>query len=253
MSSATADAEPAAALRDVSLQFGSLAVVDGVTCELPRGSFTAVVGPSGCGKTSLLRLLGGLQRPTRGTVVRARGPVGVCFQEPRLLPWRNLLDNVALPLELTGVAAATRHRRATQALELVQLADAAQRWPHELSGGMRMRAALARALVAEPTLLLLDEPFAALDEVTRQELDLTLHRLWRQQRFTAVLVTHSLPEAVLLAERVLVCSPRPARLLADLPTPGGERDRDTWTSAAHNDTVRAASAALHAGIAEARA
>jgi NitT/TauT family transport system ATP-binding protein len=240
-----------------------------VDLSIAAGSFTALAGPSGCGKTTLLRLMGGLDRPTRGTITRrageearagagarptegARETVSFCFQEPRLLAWRTLAENVALPLELAGVPRAERLARAGEALALVRLADAHARFPHQLSGGMRMRASLARALVSRPQLLLLDEPFGALDEVTRHELDGELRALWERERFTAVLVTHSLPEAVYLAERVLVFSPRPARVVADLGTPPIVRDAAAWTSDALGATVRAASTALLAAIEEAR-
>jgi NitT/TauT family transport system ATP-binding protein len=239
-------------LDHVSIRFGAVEAVAAVDLTLPAGSFTAFVGPSGCGKTTLLRAIGGLVTPAAGRVSRPAGAASFCFQEPRLLPWRNLRDNVALPLELGGIAPAERLERAAAALQLVQLAEAAERRPHELSGGMKMRAALARALVAEPALLLLDEPFGALDEVTRQELDAALRELWRRRRFTAVLVTHSLPEAVFVAERVVVFSPRPARLVANLATPVADRTRDTWTETAHNAVVRAASEALYGAVAEAR-
>lgn len=243
---------PLIRLDAVSRSFGHVQAVAEVTLGLERGSFTALVGPSGCGKTTLLRLIGGLERADRGTVDRSGAAVGFCFQEPRLLAWRDLRENVALPLELAGVPASERRARADEALRLVQLQDAADRRPHELSGGMKMRAALARALVARPDVLLLDEPFGALDEVTRHELDEALRRLWEERGFTAVLVTHSLPEAVFLAERVVVFSPRPARIVADLRTPDGSRSFEHWTDPAHNEVVRSASAALHGAIVEAR-
>lgn len=220
--------------------------------SLARGSFTALVGPSGCGKTTLLRLMGGLEPLDSGDLQRAEGAISFCFQEPRLLPWRSVLDNVALPLELQGIPRASRAERAHEALLRVQLGDAANRYPHELSGGMKMRAAIARALVASPSLLLLDEPFGALDEVTRQDLDAELRALWERERFTAVVVTHSLPEAVFLAERVVVFSPRPARIVADLATPTAPRNLAFWTSPGLYASAREASEALHGAIAEAR-
>ena len=243
-------------LRDARRSFGEVAAVDGVSLELARGSFTALVGPSGCGKTTLLRLIGGLDTtdpaPAGGLVARAGCVRGFCFQEPRLLAWRTVLENVALPLELEGVAGPERRARAAEALARVQLADAGARFPHQLSGGMKMRASLARAIVAQPDLLLLDEPFGALDEVTRHELDAELRALWERERFTAVLVTHSMPEAVYLAERVVVFSPRPARVVADVATGSFTRDDHAWTSQALAACVRSASEAMLAGIAGAR-
>jgi NitT/TauT family transport system ATP-binding protein len=251
---------PLVTLREARRTFGSVAAVDGVSLELARGSFTALVGPSGCGKTTLLRLIGGLEEldpardgaPGAGSIARADCVTGFCFQEPRLLPWRTVLENVALPLELQGVAATERRARAAEALARVQLADAAARFPHQLSGGMKMRASLARAIVARPDLLLLDEPFGALDEVTRHELDAELRALWERERFTAVLVTHSMPEAAYLAERVVVFSPRPARIVADLATGDFARGERAWTSDELARCVRAASEAMLAAIAGAR-
>jgi len=239
-------------LRAVSRVFGAVAAVEAVDLTAPARSFTALVGPSGCGKTTLLRMMGGLDAPSAGTLRRARGDAGFCFQEPRLLPWRTLLENVALPLELAGVDKAERRARATEALAMVRLSDAQARYPHQLSGGMRMRASIARALVARPRFLLLDEPFSALDEVTRHELDVELRALWERERFTAVIVTHSMPEAVFLAERVVVFSPRPARVVADIATPAAPRGDRFWTDPALGACVRAASDAMLAAIAEAR-
>ena len=236
----------------VTRSFAEVAAVAEVSLECAEGSFTALVGPSGCGKTTLLRLMGGLDHADRGTVTRESMRTSFCFQEPRLLPWRTTIENVALPLELAGVPRAQRIERANDALEQVQLSDAAQRFPHQLSGGMMMRASLARALVSRPQLLLLDEPFAALDEVTRYELDAQLRALWESQRFTAVIVTHSIPEAVFLAQRVLVFTPRPARIIAEVETPHDQRDAHAWTSDAIGTCVRKASDFLLAGISEQR-
>ncbi|MCE2882805.1 MAG: ABC transporter ATP-binding protein [Planctomycetaceae bacterium] len=238
-------------LHAVSRVFGAVAAVEDVDLAVPARSFTALVGPSGCGKTTLLRMMGGLDAPSSGSLARAEGATGFCFQEPRLLPWRTLLENVALPLELAGVAATERRARALDALALVRLADASSRFPHQLSGGMKMRASIARALVSRPRLLLLDEPFGALDEVTRHELDLELRALWERERFTAVIVTHSMPEAVFLADRVVVFSPRPARIVADIATPALPRGERFWTDPALGACVREASDAMLAAIAEA--
>jgi NitT/TauT family transport system ATP-binding protein len=214
-------------LADVHRTFpGGIEAVAGVSLELAPGRLTAVVGPTGCGKSTLLRLAGGLDQPTAGDVERqpADEPLGFCFQEPRLLPWRNVLANVELPLELAGVPAATRRAQARRALSLVGLDDAQARHPRELSGGMRMRAALARAVVGRPGLLLLDEPFAALDEVTRFQLDEELDRLRRREGASALLITHSIQEAVFLADEVVVLTPRPARVVARFAVPFATRD-----------------------------
>ncbi|MEY2715869.1 MAG: hypothetical protein RIT24_2212 [Planctomycetota bacterium] len=239
-------------LTAVTREFDMAGILRPITRTLEPGSFTALVGPSGCGKTTLLRLIGGLDAPSTGRVTRSEGGVGFCFQEPRLLAWRTVLENVALPLELAGMSRARRLARAREALELVQLDDASMRYPHQLSGGMKMRASLARALVARPGLLLLDEPFGALDEVTRHELDAELRALWERERFTAVVVTHSMPEAVYLAQRVMVFSPRPARVVADIETPAIARDASAWTSDALGASVREASTAMLHAIEEAR-
>lgn len=246
---------PHLALHGASRSFGGVRAVDRVSLAFARGSFTALVGPSGCGKTTILRLLGGLDAPDAGSCERGTGGVlstGFLFQEPRLLAWRTVRENVALPLELAGVATAERLARADDALRLVRLADAGERFPHQLSGGMKMRASLARAIIARPTLLLLDEPFGALDEVTRHELDMELRALWERERFTAILVTHSLPEAAFLAERMIVFSPRPAQVVAEIATPAGARDARFWTSDALGASVRTGSEAMLRAIEEAR-
>jgi ABC-type nitrate/sulfonate/bicarbonate transport system ATPase subunit len=221
-------------IRDVGMRFdasrGGVEALAGCSLEIAAGSFTVVIGPNGCGKSTLLRLVAGLLEPTAGTVeVDGREPrpgdgrVGLAFQQPRLVPWRSTLDNVALPLELSGVPLADRRARAAEALDRVGLGGAAALRPRELSGGMAQRAALARALIGDPPVLLLDEPFSALDALTRETFDDELQRLWIELPRTVVLVTHSVTEAVALGDRVVVMTPRPGRVArvveVDLPRP----------------------------------
>jgi NitT/TauT family transport system ATP-binding protein len=198
---------------------GGVRAVDDVDLHVPSGEFLALLGPSGCGKSTLLRVIAGLDRPDGGEVelegAMGRGALSFVFQDAHLLPWRSVLENVALPLELEGVAREERSRRALEAIADVGLSDAASRLPGELSGGMRMRASLARAVVTRPRLLLLDEPFAALDEITRQRLDDQLRALHAAHGMTVVFVTHSIAEAAYLADRAVVLSSRPARVVLD--------------------------------------
>ena len=223
-------AAPLVAARGLGLRHpGGVLALDGVDLEIHNGEFVALIGPSGCGKSSLLRAIAGLVRPSSGALQVAGlapeaarkqwGRQAFVFQDPTLLPWRTVRDNVALPLEL-GTSTSTDPERSAavaRALDLVGLAEFADTHPAELSGGMRMRASLARALVTRPALLLLDEPFGALDELTREHLDGELLRLWQRDGFAALAVTHSLAEAVWLADRVLVMSPRPGRIVHTLP------------------------------------
>jgi len=194
---------------------GEVAALAGIDLAVEESSFVALLGPSGCGKSTLLRLVAGLDRPERGVVRGGGARLAMVFQDAHLLPWRDVRANVELPLELLGQPAPARRARAEAAIAQVGLADAVRRYPAELSGGMRMRASLARALVTEPRLLLLDEPFAALDELTRMALDDELRRLWREAGLTVLFVTHSIAEAAYLAERVVVLSRRPGRVVLD--------------------------------------
>jgi NitT/TauT family transport system ATP-binding protein len=210
-------------LRDVTYTYpGSPSpAVGSIDLDVAPGEFVCLLGPSGCGKTTLLRLVAGLLRPSGGLVQttradRRRPAVGWMAQRDGLLPWRSLLDNVALPLQLGAPQRAKARQRALHMLDRVGLAAGAARYPHQLSGGMRQRAALARALVSEPGLLLLDEPFAHLDELTRDELGEELIRLWAEQRPTVIMVTHSVLEAIRLADRVIVLSPGPARVVGEV-------------------------------------
>jgi len=221
-------------LDGVDVRFGTagdgVMALAGCSLAVPAGSFTVIIGPNGCGKSTLLRTVAGLLVPTSGEVrVGGEAPragdgrVGLGFQQPRLVPWRSTLENVALLLEIAGVPPAERRERAGDALERVGLAGAATLRPRELSGGMAQRAALARALIGEPGVLLLDEPFSALDALTRETFDRELQRLWQERRRTVLLVTHSVSEAITLADRVVVMTPRPGRVArvveVDLPRP----------------------------------
>jgi NitT/TauT family transport system ATP-binding protein len=208
-----------AALNDVSLDIG-------------RGEFVAVVGPSGCGKSTLLRLVSGLTLATNGrvsidgsTVIGPRKDTGIVFQKPTLVDWRDIVGNVLLQLELRGIAGPKHTARATSLLTAVGLSGFGNRYPHELSGGMQQRAAIARSLVHQPTILLMDEPFGALDALTREQMRLDLERLWLLEKMTVFFITHSIDEAVLLADRVIVMTPRPGTIDSifdvKLPRPRG--------------------------------
>jgi len=210
---------------------GPLPVLDKLNIEMPAGSFTAVVGPSGCGKSTLTRLIAGLMRPDAGQVrlggepvTSPRSSVGMAFQNPVLLEWRSILDNVLLPLEIVknALSKAERQERARQLLELVGLKGFEDKRPSELSGGMRQRASLCRSIVHRPQVLILDEPFGALDAFTREDLWQTMHDLREEEPFTCLLITHDLRESVFLADQVLVMSGRPAhaQFVLDVDIPG---------------------------------
>jgi len=201
-----------------------VAAVEGLTAEFEPGAFVSVVGPSGCGKTTVLKLLAGLLAPTRGSVrVGGRDPRGgldesfVVFQEPTLLPWLRVGDNVSLPLRLQGLSGNEQRARGEHLLELVGLAGDRERFPHELSLGMQMRVSVARALATRPRFLFLDEPFGAVDELTRNQLNEDLLRLREEHPFTAFFVTHSVAEAVFLSSEVLVMAGGPGRLVRRFP------------------------------------
>jgi NitT/TauT family transport system ATP-binding protein len=229
--SSHAPADALIAADRVGMQFGSgPPVLETVSFSVAPGEFVALLGPSGCGKSTLLRLVAGLMTPSAGDLrVAGQSPeaarrnetrVAFVFQDPTLLPWRTVTENIRLPFELQGAARTESAARVSSAVELVGLksADTSKR-PRELSGGMRMRVSLARALVTQPNLLLLDEPFAALDDVLRQQLNEELVRIWQQSGWTAVFVTHNVAEAVFLSQRVLVMTSRPGSILAETTVP----------------------------------
>ena len=199
---------------------GTVATLDGITFDVGAQEFVSVLGPSGCGKTTILKIVAGLVLATRGTV-RVDGQVvtgpqrkiGIVFQVPALMRWRNAVQNVMLPAEILSLSRREYQGHANDLLKLVGLAGFERKYPDELSGGMQQRVAIARALVHDPSILLLDEPFSALDMMTRNRLNLELLRIWSERRKTSLLITHSIPEAVFLSDRVVVLGPRPAKVL----------------------------------------
>ena len=228
---------------------GTTALV-GLDVAIGVGEFVSLLGPSGCGKSTALRLLAGLGRPSRGKVAWTEQPglrdVGFVFQEPTLMPWATVARNVHLPLKLQGIGLSAANPRIDEALALVGLSGFADSYPRELSGGMKMRVSIARALVTRPRILLMDEPFAALDEITRSRLNDDLLRLWQDHGFTTVFVTHSVYESVYLSTRILVMAARPGRIVADLPIDAPfPRDEAFRMSEGYNARCRAVSAALH--------
>jgi NitT/TauT family transport system ATP-binding protein len=230
-------------LHSVAKIFGNgTKALEDISVDIEPGEFVALLGPSGCGKSTLLRLLAGLDAPSGGAIAwhqthrPAAGDIGFVFQDATLLPWADAAENVYLPLRLRGLKRAEAEPRVAAALAQVGLTDFSHARPKGLSGGMKMRVSIARALVSEPLLLLMDEPFAALDEFTRHRLQDDLHELWRRTGKTIIFVTHSIYEASYLASRILVMSPRPGRIAADIRTnlPEGPARRG---SSAYNDLV----------------
>ncbi len=227
--------------KDFALSGGAtMTALTGIDLDLRRGEFVSLIGPSGCGKSTLLRLIGDLTQPTAGSVsvngkpapqARLDRDYGMVFQAPVLFDWRTVEENVRLPLELTGQERRARDARVREMLELVELPDFARHYPYQLSGGMQQRVAIARALTFSPAILLMDEPFGALDEMTRERMNSEVLRIWEQTGITVVFVTHSIPEAVFLSSRVVVMSARPGRITQivdiDLPRPRGLETRES--------------------------
>lgn len=226
--------EPYICLRDVGKRYdtksGAVEACSEVTLDVRRSEFVAIVGPSGCGKTTILKMVAGLVPYTSGTITvggrrvdRPLTDVGVVFQESILLDWRNVLSNVMLQIEIRGVDREVHEPVARNLLKATGLEGFEEKKPYELSGGMRQRVSICRALVHDPPLLLMDEPFGALDALTREQIAMDIQRVWMEKRKTAIHITHSIPEAVLLADRVVVMSPRPGRIVeiidVDLPRP----------------------------------
>ena len=228
----SAEGSTIVSLRGVGKTFDSGTVaLAGLTFDVREGEFISLLGPSGCGKSTVLRIVAGLSAPSAGAVDWPAGhaPIGFVFQEPTLMPWTDVAGNVLLPLKLARAEEVRSRAAVTLALKRVGLADFAQAYPRELSGGMKMRTSIARALVTEPQLMLFDEPFAALDEITRFRLNNDLLKVWQELRRTVIFVTHSVFESVYLSQRIVVMTPRPGRVFADIaiqaPYPRDERFR----------------------------
>lgn len=210
---------------------GHICALNDINLSIRQGEFIALIGPSGCGKTTLLKIIAGLVAPYEGKMLLNGNPVnqpspevGFVFQDPTLLPWRNILENILLPVELTPLDITTYRQRALELMEMVGLKGFENKYPDELSGGMRQRAGICRALIRDPQVLLMDEPFGALDAMTREYLNIELQRIWMNSGKTIIFVTHSIPEAVFLASRVVIMSPRPGQIaeivpIDDMPRP----------------------------------
>lgn len=252
-------------MRDVSKVFsnGTLAL-KGMTLDVQAGEFISLLGPSGCGKSTALRIIAGLGAPSSGSIdwpsskINAKGlpdgDVGFVFQDPTLMPWATVMDNVYLPLKLRGVSKAAAREAIMDNLAAVGLADFTASYPRELSGGMRMRVSIARAMVTRPKLLLMDEPFAALDEITRQKLNDDVLRLWQQHGVTVIFVTHSVYESAYLSSRIVVMRARPGQVFADMAiAQPSERDHAYRVSEGYRQTCQDVSDALQRAIGAAEA
>ncbi len=247
-------------MRNVSKLFsnGTLAL-KGMTLDVARGEFMSLLGPSGCGKSTALRIIAGLGEATGGEIDwpssaldsrgKPKGDIGFVFQEPTLMPWQTVFGNVYLPLRLTGMSKSAARPRVMETLSAVGLSDFVNAYPRELSGGMKMRVSIARALVTKPKLLLMDEPFAALDEITRQKLNDDVLRLWRETGVTVIFVTHSVFESAFLSNRIVVMRARPGQVYADMPIEhAGVRDANYRTSEEYRATTDKVSRALQEAI-----
>ena len=238
---------PLARLGAVGKRFNNgVEALRGVDLDIRRGEFLSLLGPSGCGKSTILRLLAGLTPPTQGTIDWAskNHEFGFVFQDPTLMPWANVFDNVWLPLRLAGVSKAEARPRVEEMLAKVGLSAFHRAYPRELSGGMKMRVSIARALATRPAVLLMDEPFAALDEITRNKLNDDLAALKSELGATVVFVTHSVFESVYLSDRIIVMAPRPGRVVAEILVSATARDEEYRLCAAYAETCRRASRAL---------
>lgn len=247
-------------MRNVTKVFsnGTLALKD-MSLDVKGGEFISLLGPSGCGKSTALRIIAGLGAPSSGSIdwpsskINTKGlpegDVGFVFQDPTLMPWASVFDNVRLPLKLKGVSKADARKRIMEGLESVGLADFAKAYPRELSGGMRMRVSIARAIVTRPKLLLMDEPFAALDEITRQKLNDDMLRLWQQFGMTVIFVTHSVYESAYLSSRIVVMRARPGQVFTDMQiAQPATRDHDYRNSEGYRQTCQTVSGVLQRAI-----
>jgi NitT/TauT family transport system ATP-binding protein len=236
--------------KNYSTREGTTCALQQVSFSVNEGEFVAVVGPSGCGKSTLLRILAGLLPPSQGEaslrgspITGPRRDVGVVFQSPVLLPWRTVLENVLLPIDVQRFARDRYVKAARDLLELVGLKEFEKSYPWQLSGGMQQRVAIARAIIHDPAMLLMDEPFGALDAMTREQMNIELQRIWLERKNTVILITHSIPEAVFLADRVLVMAPRPGRIVqrveVKLPRPRGLETISSLEFCANVESIRA--------------